>query len=253
MFSDRLILLSILFWTYLVLTSLVLSVVGLLIFLLTAPFDKRRRILHLYNSAWAFHYVWLMPIWKVSIKGREHIKDDRAYVIISNHQSLLDILVLFGLFRNFKWVSKREIFQIPFVGWHMVLSDYITLSRGRKRSMMKMMRDCRSHIEKDSSVLIFPEGTRSEDGEVRRFRDGAFVLAQRTGADIVPIALDGTSDTLPKRGLLFKGGSTRKIAVRVLPPIRSDNKDTEELKEIVYTQIKTEIDAIRAKQIERID
>jgi 1-acyl-sn-glycerol-3-phosphate acyltransferase len=253
MFSNRLIVLSILFWTYLVLTSLVLSVVGLLIFLLTAPFDKRRRILHLYNSAWAFHYVWLMPIWDVSITGREHIKDDRAYVIVSNHQSLLDILVLFGLFRNFKWVSKREIFRIPFVGWHMFLSDYITLSRGRKGSMMRMMRDCRSHIEKGSSVLIFPEGTRSEDGAMRRFRDGAFVLAQRTGVDIVPIALDGTRDTLPKRGLLFKGGSTRKIVVSVLQPVRSDSADTEGLKEAVYTQIKAEIDAIRSKEMSVID
>ncbi|MBN1654757.1 MAG: 1-acyl-sn-glycerol-3-phosphate acyltransferase [Deltaproteobacteria bacterium] len=247
MLRNRLILLSILFWTYLAITSVLLSVLGWVLFLLTAPFDRRRRVMHLFTSLWAFHYVWLMPIWRVSIEGRERIPNHISYVMVSNHQSLLDILVLFGLFKNFKWVSKSEIFRIPFVGWNMLLCDYVSLSRGRKAGMLRMMRDCRRHIERGSSVLIFPEGTRSEDGELRRFRDGAFILARSTGVDIIPIAIDGTSDALPKHGLLFKRSSAQKIRVKVLEPIRSDVADIERLTQNVHAMIKTEVAAFRSK------
>jgi 1-acyl-sn-glycerol-3-phosphate acyltransferase len=231
-----------------VITSLFLSIIGYLLFLITAPFDKRRRILHLYSSLWAFHYVWLMPIWKVSIEGRNWIKNDRSYVIVSNHQSLLDILVLFGLFKNFKWIAKRELFRIPFVGWNMFLCDYVALSRGRKGSMLQMMRDCKKHIKRGSSVFIFPEGTRSEDGKMRRFRDGAFVLAKNTGVEIIPIAIDGTSDALPKRGLLFRNERTLQIRVKVLRPLRSDEGEVEMLTETAFEKINAEVEAMRKPQ-----
>ena len=103
---------------------------ALLIWLVTSPFDPRLRALHLYSCAWASIYTYVFPYWRVSVRNRERLRNDVAYVVVSNHQSLLDILVLFRLYRHFKWVSKEVIFRLPFIGWNMTLNRYIPIRRG---------------------------------------------------------------------------------------------------------------------------
>jgi len=209
--------LSLGFWTFLVLSSVALFPLAVAIWALTAPFDKRLVLLHRFTCFWASLYTWLNPAWPVRVEGREHIRPGVAYVLVSNHQSLVDILVLFRLFKHFKWVSKVENFRLPFIGWNMRLNRYIALERGRRESVLRMMKDCTETLASGSSVMIFPEGTRSLDGHMRAFKPGAFELAQRTRSPIVPIALDGTARALPKRGYLLRG--KHPISVRVLEPL----------------------------------
>ncbi len=209
--------LSLAFWAFLVVSSLALFPVAVLTWALTAPFDRRLVVLHRFTCFWASLYTWLNPVWPVTVEGRENIPRDTACILVSNHQSLVDILVLFRLQTHFKWVSKIENFRVPFIGWNMSMNRYIKLVRGKRESVVQMMRDCEQALASGSSVMIFPEGTRSVDGRMRAFKPGAFELAKRTRAPIVPIVLDGTSRALPKRGYLLQG--RHPIRVRVLKPI----------------------------------
>lgn len=113
----------------------------------TAAFDPRRAWLHLYTCLWGGHYALLMPGWRVRVRGREHIARDGVYVLCSNHQSHVDTLVLFTLFRHFKWVAKASVFRVPFIGWNMTLNRYIALRRGDTASIAAMLRACRDNLE----------------------------------------------------------------------------------------------------------
>merc|ERR1711916_158640 len=106
------------FWSYMAVSNPVLFGGALAVYAATTPFDRRRTLLHRYTSFWAYHYVGALPLWRCQFDGVENIKKDRTYVLVANHQSLGDILVLFGLFRHFKWISKAEIFRVPFIGWN---------------------------------------------------------------------------------------------------------------------------------------
>ena len=138
-------------------------------------------------------------------------------MLVSNHQSLGDILVLFGLWRPFKWVSKASNFNIPFIGWNMRLNRYVQLVRGDKESIATMMRTCEEWLRRGVPLLLFPEGTRSPDGQVKAFKDGAFRLSIAERVPLIPIALAGTADILPKHGWVLRGMA--HCRVRVLPPV----------------------------------
>jgi len=189
---------------------------ALIVWMLTFLFDKRLIILHYFTSFWGSIYLWAMPAWSVSIEGREHI-GKKTYIVVSNHQSLLDILVAFRIFFPFKWVSKAEIFKIPFVGWNMTLNRYIKLVRGDSKSIRNMLEDCNKALAGGSSVYLFPEGTRSATGIVKPFKPGAFILAHDNKLPILPIAIDGTKDALPKYSLNFHG--IHRIKVKILEEI----------------------------------
>ena len=209
--------LSLLFWVFLTVSSILLFPVAVLLWAVTAPFDRRLFLLHRFTCFWASLYTWLNPAWPVTVAGREKIRDDRAYVIIVNHQSLLDILVLFRIFRHFKWVSKIENFRIPCVGWNMRLNRYIELRRGDRESVARMMEACVRTIGEGNSIMMFPEGTRSADGRLRAFKPGAFSIALSTRSPLLPIVLEGTGDALPKRGFVLQGH--HPIRLRVLDEI----------------------------------
>ncbi|MGI8844965.1 MAG: lysophospholipid acyltransferase family protein [Thermoleophilaceae bacterium] len=125
-------------------------------------------------------------------------------VIVANHASLVDILVGFGLYRPFKWVSKRSNFAIPFIGWNMRLNGYVELIRGDRDSVLSMLARCSVLIGQGNPVLLFPEGTRSHDGKLRPFKDGAFELAIEHGVPLIPVALHGTGSALPKHGMVLR-------------------------------------------------
>jgi len=209
--------LSVLFWASIVLSSAVLYPVALLIWLVTVPFDRRLVLLHKFTCFWASLYSWLNPAWRVRVVGREHVRPGATYVMVANHLSFLDILVLFRLRRHFKWVSKVEMFRIPAIGWNMRLNRYVKLRRGDKQSVLEMMAACRRTLAEGSSVMIFPEGTRSPDGKLRAFKPGAFQLALDAHVPILPIVISGTADALPKHGFVLRGW--HQIGIRVLPEV----------------------------------
>ena len=205
------------FWAFLALTSIALFPVALVLWAVTLPFDRRKVVLHQFTNLWASLYTWVNPLWPVTVEGREKIRRGETYVMVANHLSLLDILVMHRLLRHFKWVSKIENFRIPFVGWNMRLNRYIELRRGDRDSVVQMMADCERTLRSGSSILMFPEGTRSRDGTLQAFKTGAFELALRTQTPILPIAIEGTSNALPKRGFVLQGH--HPIRIRVLDPI----------------------------------
>lgn len=209
--------LSTAFWLFIVVTSLALFPVAVLIWAVTKPFDRRLVVLHQFTCFWASLYTWFNPAWRVHIEGREKIRSNVAYVMIANHQSLLDILVLFRLFVHFKWVSKIENFRVPAIGWNMALNRYIKLRRGDAASIEQMMTACEATVAEGSSIMMFPEGTRSVDGRLKAFKHGAFTIAKRAAAPLLPIIVEGTANALPKRGFVLQG--RHAIRVRVLDEI----------------------------------
>lgn len=198
-------------------TALIFFIIALLIWLITKPFDKKLVVLHLFSSFWGALYLWVMPLWSAKITGKENITKGRTYVIVSNHQSQLDILLAYCLFFPFKWVSKAEVFKIPFIGWNMGLNGYIRLHRGRRDSIRKLMIDCKRTLEEGKSVYFFPEGTRSKSGMVGEFKAGAFALAKRLKLPILPIVINGSKNALPKNGKTLNGRHPMRI--EVLPEI----------------------------------
>jgi len=238
------VLFSALFWAFLSVTSIALFPVAVVIWAATTPFDRCQRLLHQFTCFWASLYTWMNPAWPVEVIGREKIARDEAYVMVANHLSLLDILVLFRLFTHYKWVSKVENFRIPFIGWNMRLNNYIALRRGDRSSVVQMVRQSLAALAQGSSIMMFPEGTRSADGRMRSFKTGAFEIALAAKRPILPIAIEGTSRALPKRGLVLQG--RHPIRVTILDPLpyaAFAGQEVDELTARVRTIIASAIDA----------
>ena len=184
---------------------------------LTAWWDRRRVLVHTYSCFWAVFFVWINPLWKLRVTGREHLPWRGGAVLAANHASLIDILVLFDLWRPFKWVSKAENFKLPFVGWGMTLNDYVPLVRGDRTSAAAMFEHCARHLAAGSPVMFFPEGTRTRDGHLRPFKPGAFELAVEHGVPLVPIAVHGTRRALPTKSMVLRDHVDGHV--EVLPPL----------------------------------
>ncbi|HUN53523.1 MAG TPA: lysophospholipid acyltransferase family protein [Smithella sp.] len=210
-------LVSAIFLVFIALTSSLLFVIALLLRVISYPFDRRLRLLHLFTCFWGSIYTWVMPAWRIRIEGRENVRKNKAYMIVSNHQSQMDILVAFRLFFHYKWVSKSEMFRVPFVGWNMSLNRYVKLKRGDKESVEKMLRECAIHLREGSSIFMFPEGTRSPDGEVKNFKLGAFEMALKEKVPILPIVVSGTNKALPKYSMNFHG--VQKMYIKIFEEI----------------------------------
>ena len=156
-------------------------------------------------------------MWRVKITRRDRIKKGNNYILVSNHQSMFDICLLYRLFKPFKWVSKSENFLLPVIGWNLRMNEYIKIERESRKSIMKMMRDCEKAISEGNSIMMFPEGTRTLDGELRQFKTGAFMLALKTKTPIIPIVIDGSIKVLPKKGFILS--PNRNIKLNILDEI----------------------------------
>lgn len=223
-------LLSALYLVWVMLLSIFLFPIAVIIRIITTPFDKRLVVLNYFSHLWGALYFWTNPFWSIEIKGREKFSKNQPYVIISNHLSTLDVLAASLLFKHFKWVSKIENFKIPFIGWTMFLNRYVAIKRGGLSSIKNMISQSQSHLENGSSVFIFPEGSRSSDGELKPFKTGAFKIAQTMQVPIMPVVLTDTDKAVPKSSLHFKGH--QKISVEVLEPILPHQYQQLSLKEL---------------------
>ena len=234
---------SLLFWSFLLCSSILLFPIAVLLWILTAAFDRRRFLLHRFTSFWASLYTWFNPTWPVRIVGRDRLHRDGPAVIVANHLSLVDILVLFRLNTHFKWVSKQENFRVPLIGWNMTLCGYIPLRRGNASSVRAMMRECDRALSEGSSIIMFPEGTRSGTGRLRSFKPGAFQIAERNRVPIQPIVVRGTAEVLPKRGFVLQG--RHPISIEVLDPISAD--------EVAKTPPEEMMETVRAIFLEALE
>lgn len=187
----------------------------------------------------------LNPLWKFRISGTMPENPRNPYVAVSNHESFVDILLISHLPWEMKWLSKAELFKIPVLGWLMRLGGDIPVQRGTARSAVAAMQRCREILKQDVSVIIFPEGTRSETGEMLPFKDGAFRLAIDAQVPILPMVVQGTGTALRKHD--WRLG--RSVAeVRVLPPVETagmTSKDVAALREQVREMMARELEALR--------
>ena len=185
------------------------------------PFDKARKAVH-WCSKMICMMFWKAPFtWKQCVSGLENIDKNKTYVIAINHQSMADIIALYFLPLNFRWVSKQEVFKMPYIGPMLICHGDIPIQRGNPReSMAKVINDGKMWISRGASIAIFPEGTRSKDGEIHRFKGGAFALAKEAGVEILPVVLDGTTKIFKKKSCWFNWRNV--LTVKVLPPISAE-------------------------------
>lgn len=209
--------LSVLYYIFLVLLCTFFMVLSAVALVVSWPFDKTRRVVHELSRILVRTFFFIPPLWRQRVIGRELIDRRKSYVIVLNHNTVIDIPALYYLPLNFRWVSKREVFRVPFFGQFLVLHGDICIDRGRAaEAMEQLVRDGKLWISRGASVAVFPEGTRSKDGEIHRFKAGAFTLAREAGVEILPVVLDGTATLIRKNGLF---NWRNRITLRVLPPV----------------------------------
>lgn len=213
---------SILTWITMVITSIIITPFFLLVWLFTFWWDRRRVAVHFMMGFWAWHYQSLIIFWHMHLEGREKIPWNRVVVIVANHRSLVDILALAKLRRPFKWTSKDENFKLPFVGMVLSLSNSIRIKRESFRSGSKFLKQAEEEMQNGSSILIYPEGTRSKTGEMRRFKEGAFLLAKKMNTGIIPVVHIGTEKTFSNSKPSWVLAGRADIHIRVLDEIPAE-------------------------------
>lgn len=171
----------------------------------------------------------LNPLWRFRWSGRPPTDPRHPYVVVSNHESFADILLISFLPWEMKWLSKASFFRIPVVGWMMSLAGDIPVHRGDARSAARAMLACRDRLRRGVSVMIFPEGTRSMKPDLLPFKDGAFRLAIDEQLPILPLALAGTRTALPKKGFVMQRADAE---VTILEPIDTKGMTTKDVPEL---------------------
>jgi 1-acyl-sn-glycerol-3-phosphate acyltransferase len=188
------------------------------IFAITAPFDPGRYTAGRWFRRAAVAVVALVPFWDFRTSGVVIDDPRRPYVAVANHESFADIFLLSHLPWEMKWLSKEAIFRIPVMGWMMRMAGDIVVRRHDRTSRADAVAAIKDRLAKGVSVMILPEGTRSKDGDLLPFRDGAFRIAVDLGLPILPIAVAGTRQAMAKHSMVF--GRARAEA-RVLEPVET--------------------------------
>ena len=207
--------------------------------IVTGIFSKT--IAQIIGSAWNRHLLWLARI-TIRVKGRENLRSKTCYVFFSNHQSALDIPILYAAIRvPLVFIAKKELFWIPIMGWGMKGMGHIVLDRSNPRKARGALNVAVRRLKKSSlSLVLFPEGTRSVDGKLGDFKQGSFALALEAGVSVVPVAIEKANDLLPKKGILIRSGA---VIVTIGAPIDPRGMDKGELCAKVRSEIEKVITA----------
>jgi 1-acyl-sn-glycerol-3-phosphate acyltransferase len=181
-------------------------------------------------KGWAAQILWLAGV-KVEVVGGEGIDWKKNHVIASNHNSQLDIPILFNkLPTHIRFLAKRSLFNIPIFGWSLWIARFVPVDRGSLRKARKSIDAAARKIRKGPSLVVFPEGTRSPDGTVKKFKSGAFVMAIKAGAQILPVAIRGTFQIVPKTTLKVTPGKAQLIIGTPISCEGRSIKDKEKLR-----------------------
>jgi len=201
------------FWTLTTILSIILGIVALL----SALFDKSGNTAHNVARLWCR----LICQWNgvaVEIRGMKNVLPGQAQIFIANHQGYYDIFALAGYLPvQLRWVAKESLFRIPFVGWSMRAAGYVGVDRRDRKKSYHSFLETTEKVKSGCSIVIFPEGTRSLNGEIGPFKKGSHLLALRTGAPVVPITIIGTWKIIQKGSAVIHPGPVRII---ISPPIQ---------------------------------
>jgi 1-acyl-sn-glycerol-3-phosphate acyltransferase len=218
--------------------------------ILASLFSGSGRLQHYCMRRWSRDNLWLSRA-RVRIDGLENIDNDRPQVFVANHSGLHDILSLSAhLPIQFRWVAKKSLFSVPFMGWHMGRSGYIPIDRDNPREAARSIIEAARIIRGGVYAIAFPEGTRSRTGDLGRFRSGAFALALRTGVPLVPITLEGSYRVIMPKTLQVNPGTI--IRIRIDKPIDLSGYakgDRHRLMEDVYAVMSRNLDLLRTRRV----
>lgn len=243
---------SIVMWVVVCLLTIFFTLLDLLVvFPLSLIRDKgSRRLVHQVSTLWARGIIGGNPIWKLAVTGLGNIEKGHHYVVVANHQSLLDILVVCAaLPLNFKFLAKRELFFVPFLGWAMACAGYVPVDRASHESGRQAIKRIQKILSARSSILLFPEGTRSPDGKIHAFKMGAFKLARDNQVEILPLVIEGTGRALPKKSIFLKNRS--QFIVSIGKPVSMaavTERSLEETKEKIRHEMISRLEHIRHKR-----
>jgi len=191
----------------------------------------------------------LNPLWKFTVSGDVPTDPRRPYMVVANHESFVDILLISHLPFEMKWLAKSDFFSYPLIGWLMRMAGDIRLVRSDRASRTDVLDQMADRLAKKVSVMVFPEGTRSASGDLGNFRDGAFKVALEAGVPILPLAVIGTRDALVKHDWRF---GTSHAEVRVLDPIPHDEAmDVATLRDHTRAVIAAALEQLRAERSDR--
>jgi 1-acyl-sn-glycerol-3-phosphate acyltransferase len=223
--------LTLLYFIVILVVAVVLYVASFIALVVCYPFDKKRVVVHKI-SVWITDALFGLSGIKRKVIGMENIDPNASYVMVLNHNSMADIITIYNLPLVFKWVSKREVYRIPIVGRLLFAHGDIVINRASTKEAMNLVHTKgKEWLAKGASVSIFPEGTRSKDGEIHNFKAGAFILAKDAGVPILPIVLDGTNRVI-RKGTIFMNWRNR-VTVKVLPPVSREEIAQRTMKEVM--------------------
>jgi len=198
--------------------------------------ERSGNLAHRVASFWGRFLLFVSGV-RVDTEGLEHVPRNEGLVLVANHRSMMDIAVLMGLLPvSFRFLAKRSLFKLPFIGWHLFLGGHVGVDREDKRAAVKAMARAREILGQNISVLIFAEGGRSEEG-MRSFKGGAAYLAIKAGARVLPIGLTGTRDALPRGSIHIRPA---RVTLRVGEPIATaslTSRDQAELTDRLQTAV----------------
>jgi 1-acyl-sn-glycerol-3-phosphate acyltransferase len=182
-------------------------------------FDTSGKLQHRCARAWARTLLWIFGV-RLNVTGFGQLRPEETYIFCANHQSQIDTpIMLVALPMPFRFAAKKELFRIPFLGWHLHRSGQIPIDRRNPHTAVKAIRDAGGKLRKGISLVVFPEGGTSRDGAIKPFKAGGFLLASQTGAEIVPVTIRGSRQILSPRSYHVRGGKVDVIIGRPMPPL----------------------------------
>jgi 1-acyl-sn-glycerol-3-phosphate acyltransferase len=205
--------------------------------LIGSLFDPQGRWQHACARAWSWLILKTGGV-RVRVEGLEHVPRGETVIFCANHPSAMDIPILFmSLPVQFRFLAKRELFALPFLGWYLRRSGHISVDRGRPRGGLKSFDQAAARIRQGCPVVLFAEGRRSRTGELLPFKGGSFYLAIRAGVPVVPITLNGTRYVHKPDTYHVRAGLTELIVHEAIPTSHLSNDDVDALSELVRKRI----------------
>jgi len=225
------------------------TIVVCLTIIIISPFDTKGNIVHYIGKFWSLLNVFLSGT-RLTIKGMEKIDANLPHIVMSNHQSLFDVWALIGKIPlQIRWIVKSEIRKIPIFGYTLERMGHVYVDRRNRAAAFISLETAARKIKKGTSVIIFPEGTRSKDGQLLRFRMGGINLALKSGVPILPVTVNGSRFVLPKNTLALMPGKIEIIVGDVIDPSIYDENHKYELMEKIRSAIDENLDLEYGKLI----
>lgn len=234
---------SIAIWLYWAVCMVVFFSIITVVYVVTFPSDRLNRGPNRLLKGLAWVMMKINPGWRLDISGTDPAKIEKPAIVVANHQSFLDMPLLYLLPWTMKWVAKKSLFRIPILGWIIAMTGHIGIDRQSRRSVKKLDKLVRP-IQRGIPGMIFPEGTRTLTGELKPFKNGAFVLAKQYNFKVLPVVLDGGYEAMPTGA--WRITPRQRFCISVLEPLDPGAYESAaELKTEAFREIKNELNRIR--------